>query len=352
MEKIVFFFPWKELSGGPFYLADIAQDLAKDVNYDVYYVDYPDGIAAKYLKCPKVKIVPYGFHESFLNNNRCVLVTPIYCAGHVPVLQDESRILFLNWHNYCITSLINTWKIKRDLQQFLFMVYRTQSVFFLDAAHRAAQNEYVYPKGAYEFNEEYVPIVIKTDIQSKNRRSIVHKTLNLAVLGRLTVDKAFSVLNLLRCLEDSVICTPVKIYIIGDGEAKGILDNYLSTSSLDVEFDFMAVSSYEGTESTGNVLVKKDISNDITGKDIIIVEDILDTGKTLHTVRAMLMEKGAASVEIATLLNKQERRVYPIQAKYVGFEIPNAFVIGYGMDYNENYRNLPYVGVLKEEVYS
>ena len=122
--------------------------------------------------------------------------------------------------------------------------------------------------------------------------------------------------------------------------------------SLDVEFDFMAVSSYEGTESTGNVLVKKDISNDITGKDIIIVEDILDTVKTLHTVRAMLMEKGAASVEIATLLNKQERRVYPIQAKYVGFEIPNAFVIGYGMDYNENYRNLPYVGVLKEEVYS
>ncbi len=122
--------------------------------------------------------------------------------------------------------------------------------------------------------------------------------------------------------------------------------------SLDVEFDFMAVSSYEGTESTGNVLVKKDISNDITGKDIIIVEDILDTGKTLHTVRAMLLEKGAASVEIATLLNKQERRLYPIQAKYVGFEIPNAFVIGYGMDYNENYRNLPYVGVLKEEVYS
>ena len=122
--------------------------------------------------------------------------------------------------------------------------------------------------------------------------------------------------------------------------------------SLDVEFDFMEVSSYEGTESTGNFLVNKYISNDITGKDIIIVEDILDTGKTLHTVRAMLLEKRAASVEIATLLNKQERRLYPIQAKYVGFEIPNAFVIGYGMDYNENYRNLPYVGVLKEEVYS
>ena len=95
-----------------------------------------------------------------------------------------------------------------------------------------------------------------------------------------------------------------------------------------------------------------DIDIDITGKNILIIEDILDTGKTLHTVRAMLLEKGAASVEIATLLNKQERREYPIQAKYVGFEIPNAFVIGYGMDYDEKYRNLPYVGILKEEVYA
>lgn len=122
--------------------------------------------------------------------------------------------------------------------------------------------------------------------------------------------------------------------------------------SLDVEFDFMSVSSYEGTESTGNVLVKKDIELSVKDKDILIVEDILDTGKTLHTVRNMLLEKGAHSVEIVTLLNKQERRVYPIQAKYVGFEIPNAFVIGYGMDYDEKYRNLPYIGILKEEVYS
>ena len=106
--------------------------------------------------------------------------------------------------------------------------------------------------------------------------------------------------------------------------------------TLDVEFDFMRVSSYEGTESTGNVIVKKDIDVDFKGKDILLVEDILDTGKTLYTVRQMLLEKGAASVEIATLLNK---------------EIPNAFVIGYGMDYNEKYRNLPYVGILKEEVY-
>lgn len=120
----------------------------------------------------------------------------------------------------------------------------------------------------------------------------------------------------------------------------------------DVEFDFMSVSSYDGINSSGHVLVKKDLDLDVKGKDLLIVEDILDTGQTLHTVRQMLLEKGAHSVEIATLLNKQERRAYPIQAKYVGFEIPDAFVIGYGMDYNEKYRNLPYVGVLKEEVYS
>lgn len=121
--------------------------------------------------------------------------------------------------------------------------------------------------------------------------------------------------------------------------------------SIDVAFDYMDVSSYEGTDSTGNVLVKKNIEADIKGKNILIVEDILDTGKTLHTVRSMLLEKGAKSVEIATLLNKEERREYPIHAKYIGFEIPNKFVIGFGMDYNEKYRNLPYIGVLKEDVY-
>ena len=83
----------------------------------------------------------------------------------------------------------------------------------------------------------------------------------------------------------------------------------------------------------------------------MLVEDILDTGKTLTTVRAMLKERGAASVEIVTMLDKKEGRKYPIEAKYVGFEIPTAFVIGFGLDFNEKYRNLPYVGILKEECY-
>lgn len=119
---------------------------------------------------------------------------------------------------------------------------------------------------------------------------------------------------------------------------------------LDVTFDYMDVSSYEGVESR-TITIKKDLDQDVKGKDILLVEDILDTGKTLTTVKAMLEERGATSVEIVTMLDKKEGRTYPIEAKYVGFEIPNAFVIGYGLDFNEKYRQLPYVGILKEECY-
>ena len=120
--------------------------------------------------------------------------------------------------------------------------------------------------------------------------------------------------------------------------------------NLDVTFDYMDVSSYEGTESR-TITIKKDLDQDVKGKDILLVEDILDTGKTLSTVKAMLEERGAATVEIVTMLDKKEVRTFPIEAKYVGFEIPNAFVIGFGLDFDEKYRNLPYVGILKEECY-
>lgn len=119
---------------------------------------------------------------------------------------------------------------------------------------------------------------------------------------------------------------------------------------LDIEFDYMDVSSYVGIQSH-SLTIKKDLDQEIDGKHILIVEDILDTGKTLTTVRAMLLERGAASVEIATMLDKKEGRAYPIEAKYVGFDIPDEFVIGYGLDFEQKYRNLPYVGILKEECY-
>ena len=116
--------------------------------------------------------------------------------------------------------------------------------------------------------------------------------------------------------------------------------------------DFMAVSSYSGTSSTGAVKINKDLSEDIEGRHIIIVEDILDYGVTLNYLKIFLMVRRPASISIATLMDKPARRKADVYADYSCFEIPDAFVVGYGLDYNERYRNLPYIGVLKSEIYS
>lgn len=120
---------------------------------------------------------------------------------------------------------------------------------------------------------------------------------------------------------------------------------------LDIEIDFMDVSSYDGTESVGDVRIDKDLSNSARGDDIILVEDIVDTGRTLQVVIDFLYQKGASSVKVVSLLDKPDRRVVDIKADYVGFVVPNEFVVGFGLDYNQKYRNLPYVGVLKEDCY-
>lgn len=120
----------------------------------------------------------------------------------------------------------------------------------------------------------------------------------------------------------------------------------------DCEIDFMAVSSYNGTKSSGTVTFKKDLDIDIEGKDIIIAEDILDTGITLSKIKEVLLHRNAASVKICTFLDKPQNRKADISADYVGKVIPDEFVIGYGLDYNEKYRNLPFVGVLSPKVYA
>ena len=119
------------------------------------------------------------------------------------------------------------------------------------------------------------------------------------------------------------------------------------------QMDFMWISSYAGTCSTGNMIVRKDVSADIKNRHVLILEDIFDTGNSLDFVVKHLLSKEPASLKICTLLDKPERRnpAVTLQADYVGFTIPNAFVVGYGLDYNEHYRNLPYIGVLKPEVY-
>ena len=122
--------------------------------------------------------------------------------------------------------------------------------------------------------------------------------------------------------------------------------------TINCSMDFMAVSSYSGTTSTGAVKINKDLSEDIEGRHVIIVEDILDSGVTLSYLKQYLMVRKPASISIATLMDKPARRKADVYADYSCFEIPDAFVVGYGLDYNERYRNLPYIGVLKPEIYS
>lgn len=121
--------------------------------------------------------------------------------------------------------------------------------------------------------------------------------------------------------------------------------------NIDCTMDFMAVSSYKGTTTTGAVKINKDLSEDIGGRHVIIVEDILDSGVTLSYLKSYLEVRQPASVEIVTLMDKPSRRKATVYSKYSCFEVPDEFVVGYGLDYDEQYRNLPYIGVLKREVY-
>ena len=141
------------------------------------------------------------------------------------------------------------------------------------------------------------------------------------------------------------------------GVLKGVVVFYadmIREIKVPCQMDFMWISSYEGTTSTGVMQVKRDLSSDIKGRHVLILEDIYDTGNSLDFTYKHLMAKEPASLKICTLLDKPERRRegVTLQADYVGFTIPNEFVVGYGLDYNEHYRNLPYIGILKPEVYT
>lgn len=122
---------------------------------------------------------------------------------------------------------------------------------------------------------------------------------------------------------------------------------------LPMDIDFMVVSSYEGaTESSGNVKIIKDVNIDVANKNVIIVEDIIDSGRTMHNLKELFEVRDCKTLKVCTLLDKKERRKIEIDADYVGFDVPNEFVVGYGLDYDGKYRNLEDIGVLKPEIYS
>ena len=141
------------------------------------------------------------------------------------------------------------------------------------------------------------------------------------------------------------------------GVLKGVVIFYadmIRAMDIPCQMDFMCLSSYQGTQSTGRTHISKDLSCDIYGRHVLILEDIFDTGNSLEFITNHLKNKGAASLKICTLLDKPERRKpgVKVTCDYTGFQIPTEFVVGYGLDFNEKYRNLPYVGVLKPEAYT
>ena len=137
------------------------------------------------------------------------------------------------------------------------------------------------------------------------------------------------------------------------GSIMFLADLYRKIGLDECQLDFMAASSYGSSAvSSGSVRITKDIDCNVKERDVLIVEDILDTGNTLSVIREHLLEKGAASVRICTLFDKPDRRKKPIKADYTGKTIDDLFIVGYGLDYSERYRNLPYVGVLRSEIYS
>ena len=155
--------------------------------------------------------------------------------------------------------------------------------------------------------------------------------------GKITADYKNSNLMLVTVLKGAVV----------------FLADLIRQIDVPAEIDFMVVSSYgSGVKSSGVVKIVKDLDVPLAGKDILIVEDILDSGLTLSYIKELLESRGPRSIRIATLLDKPSRRKVDLQADYIGFSVPDEFVIGYGLDYDEKYRNLPYIGILKPEVYS
>lgn len=155
--------------------------------------------------------------------------------------------------------------------------------------------------------------------------------------GKITADYKNSNLMLVTVLKGAVV----------------FLADLMRQIDVPAEIDFMVVSSYgSGVKSSGVVKIVKDLDVPLAGKDILIVEDILDSGLTLSYIKELLESRGPRSIRIATLLDKPSRRKVDLQPDYIGFSVPDEFVIGYGLDYDEKYRNLPYIGILKPEVYS
>ena len=177
----------------------------------------------------------------------------------------------------------------------------------------------------------------------------MHKDVERILVSEQEIDAA--VTEIADSINHDLNGEPLLVVIILKGSTPFAMD-LIRKLTMPVEIDFMQVSSYgKSTSSNGFINVKKDLEQDVTGKNILIVEDIIDSGNTLHKIKTLFQSRNAKSVRICTMLDKPSRRVVDVKVDYVGKEIPDEFVIGYGLDYSEQYRNLPYIGILKRSVY-
>lgn len=226
---VVFYFPWKIVSGGPIYLATLANNLAKIQNFEVFYIEYIDGYSRQFLDEQNVTILEYNEEHVFklFPDEKILLITPIYWGNRVPFLNPESVIIFFNWHNLCIPSLrVNLQCNDEGLLSFLSMVSNNNAEFYCDKAHWDAQEEY-----GITFKENYVPITIP-ERGRQCRQEIVNKScISIAVIGRLVIDKVYSITDLIDNLS-AYTNKKIEVFIIGDGECHDIVENYEHTVNI------------------------------------------------------------------------------------------------------------------------
>ena len=232
LKKIVFFFPWKEISGGPIYFSNLANDLSKYDGYEVWYVDYSPGLSDNLLN-DKIKKLKYCEPFRFPQLGPITIITPIYCAMHIPNIDENSNIVFVNWHNFCTQATVNMWRLSaKELQKFLSLINKNDALFFLDKSHWLAQNKYV-ARGK-EFKEKYVPVKYQT-VEQKSLEYLVHAfEINITILGRLSRDKVHGVINVLEQLERSKISWKKNIYIVGEGEMRDAISTRIWKNDIQV----------------------------------------------------------------------------------------------------------------------
>lgn len=177
----------------------------------------------------------------------------------------------------------------------------------------------------------------------------MHQDLEKILVSKEEIGKI--VTDIAQKINNDLNGEPLLVVIILKGSTPFAMD-LIRKLNMPVEIDFMQVSSYgESTESKGFINMKRDLEQDVTGKNLLIVEDIIDSGNTLYKIKTLFEHRNAKTVRICTMLDKPSRRVVDVAVDYVGKVIPDEFVVGYGLDYTEQYRNLPYIGILKRSVY-